>query len=375
MQLAGLVLLLAGFSGILRPSGGAQITAIYELKSGDAGQVAITLDRIVREQGPSGTLARRSDGRGWWISVYHRDVDVANEQMNRIRKGVASLLDESVGGIVETRSVNAAVFGAWGRIRPGFLLAGVWTGLVGALLLTSAQPGRFASRSGKVALGFFMAALAGSGGIFSFAPMEWRHQALIFGAVALLVALACGLAGRHSRQGRIALAGVWVVFFLWTVSVGWNFVGLPHPHPPGFEVVALGRGAFGDSPDPSARLAESPSNISSEVREQFNDLIRDLAIHEVRHGESHPTTRERRAKLEAFLNEHPGLPDDEMCLGAPLQHTAALKEKREHELSGMGPKHPKSVMIDAQLKAAEITLSLCESRRREAEEEINVEKP
>lgn len=98
-------------------------------------------------------------------------------------------------------------------------------------------------------------------------------------------------------------------------------------------------------------------------------------MHEVRHGENHPTTRVRRSTLEAFLDEHPGLPDDEMCLGAPLQHTAALKGKREHELSGMGPKHPKSVMIEAQLKAAEISLALCESRRREEGEGMDAEKP
>lgn len=246
LQVAGLVLLLAGFSGILRPSGGAQITAIYELKSGDAEQVAIALERIVREQGPSGTLARRSDGRGWWISVYHREADVANEEMNRIRKGVVSSLDEAVGGIVETRSVNAAVLGAWGRILPGFLLAGVWTGFAGALLLVSARPGHNGSRPGKIALASFLAALAGTGALFSFAPMKWRLHALGFGVIALLIALACGLVGRHSRQGRIALAGVWVVVFLWAVSVAWSFITFPQAKPYGFEVVPLDRAATGD---------------------------------------------------------------------------------------------------------------------------------
>jgi predicted Ser/Thr protein kinase len=307
LQVAGLVLLLAGFSGMLRPSGGTQITASYEMKSGDPEQVATTLERIVREQGPSGTLARRSDGRGWWISVIHRDDQVANEEMDRIEKNVVALLDESVGGIVEIRSVNAAVMGAWGRIRPGYLLAGVWAGFVGALLLMSARPVHSGSRAGHIALGCFLTALAGTGGILSFAPMEWSRHALIFGVIVLLVALAFGLAGRYSRQARIALAGVWVVFFLWTVPGGWSRVVFPQPPPPGYEVVAAGRDAFGDSPDPSTRLAESPSIISPEVRERFNYLIWDLANHEVRLGENHPTTRKRSAKLEAFLDEHPGL--------------------------------------------------------------------
>jgi predicted Ser/Thr protein kinase len=246
LQAAGLLLLLAGFSGMLRPSGGAQITAIYELKSGDPEQVAITLERIVREQGPNATLARRFDGRGWWISVHHRDRHVANEEMNRIEKGVVDSLDETEGGFQEIRTVDASIMGAWGRVRPGYLLAGVWAGLAGALLLVSARSGHAESRTGKIALGFFLAALAGTGGMFSFAPMQWRHHAAIFGGAALLIALGCGLAGRNSRQGRIALAGVWVVVFLWAVSVAWGYIVLPHPRPPGFEIVPLDRAATGD---------------------------------------------------------------------------------------------------------------------------------
>ena len=56
------------------------------------------------------------------------------------------------------------------------------------------------------------------GALIFLAQMVWIPfwaAGVIFGAVALLISLVCGLMGRHSREGRIALAGFWVVLFLW----------------------------------------------------------------------------------------------------------------------------------------------------------------
>ncbi|MCW1885289.1 serine/threonine protein kinase [Luteolibacter flavescens] len=238
LQAAGALLLVIGFMGMLRPSGGRQVTSLYRSNSGDPAAITSALVEVIRDTGPNTSLAGSKDSHTWWISVHHADGQTAHDEFNRVHQKIQERLGDKIGAVTESRTTSASP-SPFSRILSGYLLAGVWTGLAGALLAISSPQLSSSTRSGRIALGAFIAALAGSGLVNTFASLEHRFSGVIFGAVALLVSLVCGLMGRHSREGRIALAGFWVVLFLWAVQMPWSIIRFPRAPDAGFRRVPL----------------------------------------------------------------------------------------------------------------------------------------
>ncbi len=371
LQMVGILMFFGGLAGMLRyPSTMIySVSQKYELAGGDSKGIEERLVAIIRKHVPDASVARSKDSSEWMVTVRNVDESIVRDESRRVVDAVKDGIGEMLRH-TESASVAGPVSSHWFQIIRWLLLAGVWAGLAGGLLLVRVPPANGGKLFGQIALGALLLSVL-LGVIRVMFPITG------LGAPVAMVAacLGFGVAGRATREGRWALIGGWIILFIWSAPMANMAPMVPHPRPPGFEIVPLDRAAIG-GPPVRTRPSVKPSAVPTlALREECIFLIRDVAIHEVRHGENHPTTRERRSKLEDFLDEHPALPDAEMCLSAPLQLTEALNRKREQDVSGMGPKHPKSVAIDAELKAAEITLALCASRRREAGEGIDVEKP
>lgn len=238
LQAAGALLVVIAMLGMLRPISGRQVTSLYRSDSGDPAAITSALVGVIREVGPNTSLARSKDNHTWWISVHDKDEQTAYDEFNRVHQGIQDRLGDKIGAVTESRTASASLT-PLGRILPGFLLAGVWIGLAGALLAISSSQSASSARVGRIALGAFITALVGSGLVYTFAPLEHRFPGMMFGAVALLVSLVCGLWGRHSREGRIALAGFWVVLFLWAVQMPWSIIRFPRDPDAGFRRVSL----------------------------------------------------------------------------------------------------------------------------------------
>src|SRR5690606_37700254 len=112
---------------------------------------------------------------------------------------------------VDTVSVSASSTSRWFRIHPMLTLAGIATGLAGALALLAGSPGRRGKIFGRIALGALLLSILGPGllGIaFPVAAFGVKVTAIIAG-------FGFGAAGRDSKEGRWALIGAWTLLFMW----------------------------------------------------------------------------------------------------------------------------------------------------------------
>jgi hypothetical protein len=105
--------------------------------------------------------------------------------------------------------------GRWPLVFPWLVLAGVWTGLAGALLMRRGSLTGRGKLYGKIAVGALLLSVLIPGAIgVSFSGME-----LWVKAVLSVVSFGFGVAGRTSMEGRWALIGIWILLFMWGAPI------------------------------------------------------------------------------------------------------------------------------------------------------------
>ena len=216
LQIAGMLLFLAGLAGMLRDPAKQPFveSSKFKIIGGDAHGIEKRISQIVREMGPNASLARNKDSSEWNITVRNLDKRLVSDESQHVLDALTAEMGDRLRH-TETYYINPTTMGRWLLIIPWLVLAGVWTGLAGALLLLLGSPIGHGRLYGKIAVGALLASVLVPGTI----TVSLSVMGIWIKAVMSAVSFGFGVAGRESREGRWALIGMWILLFMWGAPI------------------------------------------------------------------------------------------------------------------------------------------------------------
>ena len=216
LQIAGILLFLAGMAGMLRDPAKQPFVESSQFKviGGDAHGIEERIRQIVREMGPDASLARNKDSSEWNITVRNLDQRLVSDESRRVLDAVAAEMGDRLKH-TSTLYISPTTMGRWSLIIPWLVLTGVWTGLAGALLLLRGSPTGHGRLYGRIAAGALLVSVLVPGAI----SMSFSVMGIWVKAVMSAVSFGFCVAGRESREGRWTLIGMWILLFMWGAPI------------------------------------------------------------------------------------------------------------------------------------------------------------